>query len=118
MRRQATLAARATEPLAFADDHVNSVSDWMRNRTPWAWWPAQPPSPRQQVGPDVHAAYALQSVGITAVVEGLAYATGNLPSGRKLWRDRAIQLAATVAATAITSGAWDRRAARRRRFLP
>jgi hypothetical protein len=114
MSRSASLIARATAPLAFADDRVNAASDWMRRRTPWAWWPAQPPSPRRPIGAEHHAAYALQSVGITALVEGLACATGNLPSGRRLWRDRGIQLIATVAAAAITTGAWDRRADRRR----
>ena len=118
MSRSLSLIARVTESLAVADDHVNAASDWMRKRTPWAWWPAQPPKPSKPIGNDVHAAYALQSIGITALVEGLAYATGNLPSGRKLWRDRAIQLSATVTIAAITTGAWDRRAARRRRFLP
>ena len=77
--------ARATEPLAFADDRV-------------------------------HAAYALQSVGLTALIEGRAYAADMLPSGRKLWRDRALQLTATLALAAVTTGARDRRAARRPRL--
>jgi hypothetical protein len=105
-----------TQPLAFADDWVNAVSDWLREHASWAWWPAQPPHPRRHVGHDAHAAYLLQLGGLIAVIEAAWRATGEPPSAAKLWRERGLQLALTLVAAAITSGAWDRRAARRRRL--
>jgi hypothetical protein len=111
-----TLAARVTEPLAFADDWVNAGSDWAREHAPYAWWPAPPPDPRRPVGWDAHAAYLLQTVLLDAAVEAVQRVVAEPPSRAKLWRGRALGLAATVVGAAITSGAWDRRAARRRWF--
>jgi hypothetical protein len=88
------------------------MNDRLVRTAPWAYWPAQPPHPRRPVGPDVHAAYLLQLVGFSIPIELLMKR-----AGRELWRERAISVAATVVAAAITSGAWDRRAARRRRPL-
>ena len=108
-----TLAARTTEPLAFADRAVNAVNDWTVNRAPWAYWPASPPSRRRPVSRDVHAAYLLQAVALHALVEVGLRTAGKLPGSRRLWRERSITLGTTVIAAAISSGAWDRRAARR-----
>jgi hypothetical protein len=102
--------------LAFADNWVNAGSDWTREHAPWAWWPAKPPHPRRPVGLDAHAAYLLQLGGSIALVEAVWRGVGEPPSAAKLWRERGLQLALTVVAAAITSGAWDRRAARRRRL--
>jgi hypothetical protein len=103
-------------PLAFADDWVNAASDWGREHAAWAWWPAPPPHPRRPVGKDVHAAYLLQVGILIAVVEAAWRRLGEPPGVAKLWRVRGVVVAVSLVATAVTDGAWDRRAARRRRL--
>jgi hypothetical protein len=105
-----------TEPLAFADGWVNALSDWTRRKAPWAWWPAQPPHPRQTVGLDAHAAYLAQLVALIAVIEAGWRRFGEPTTKRKLRKERGLLIGLTVIGAAITDGAWDRRAARRPRL--
>ena len=105
-----------TEPLAFADGGVNALSDWARREAPWAWWPAQPPRPRQTIGLDVHAAYLAQTVALIALIEAVWRRFGEPPTTSKLRKERGLLIGLTVIGAAITDGAWDRRAARRLRL--
>ncbi len=116
--RRLSPVARATEPLAFADDYVNAVSDWNNRWFGWAWWPAKRPDPRQPIGPDVHVVYLAQKLVFTFATDWLVARSDHLPSGRELRRDRALQAVVTPLFWAVTTGAWERRARRRRWSLP
>lgn len=114
LRHRPSPVARVTQPLAFADDYVNAVSDWSNRWFGWTWWPARRPDPRRPIGSDAHAAYLVQTLVFTLVAERLVARFGELPSGRTLWRDRAVQAAVTPVWWAVTTGAWERRARARR----
>jgi hypothetical protein len=49
-----------------------------------------------------------------AVIEAAWRRFGEPPSAAKLWRERGLLAALTVVGAAVSDGAWDRRAARRR----
>ena len=113
-RRRLSSIARATQPLAFADDGVNAVSDWTNRWFGWTWWPAQRPDPRRPIGADAHAAYFAQTLVFTVAAERMVARVGRPPSARALWRDRAAQAALTLLCWAVATGAWERRARRPR----
>ena len=112
VRRRLSPVARATQPLAFADDRVNAFSDWA-NRWLGTWWPARRPDPRRPIGADAHAAYLAQMLTSLLAAEWLVGRAGQPPGARALWRDRAVQAGLTLLFWAVTTGAWERRARRR-----
>ena len=117
-RRALSPVARATRPLAFADDRVNAVSDWTDRWLGWTWWPAGRPDPRRPIGADAHAAYFVQALVSTLASERLAARFDEPPTSRSLWRDRAVQAGFTLLFWAVTTGAWERRARRPRWLFP
>ena len=114
LRRHPTFAARATEPLAFADGALNALQDRLNAAAPWMWWPVEPPSPRRPIPPAAHMVAGAQIVAATFLPEPVIRALGGeLPSGPGLWRERAVSLAAATVLWFLATGAWDRRAGRR-----
>ena len=114
-RRRRTFAARATAPLAFADDAVNGVHDRLNAALPWVWWPIGPPSRRRPIPASAHALNALAVVADAVLPELVERAAGReVPTGARRWRRRALAVLRTGVPWLMLAGAWDRRAAGRR----
>ena len=94
---------------------MNALGDWFARVAPWAYWQLSPPAPDEDVSAELHALVAVQTVLANAVVEAALYRRGELPSGRRRWGERSVTAMLTFVLWAWIAGAWDRRAASRRR---
>ncbi len=111
-----TLAARLTAPLEPYDATVNRIGDASNRYLGWLWWPMTPPKPSETYSPSRYAFDVAQNILSIIAVEAVMKRQGALPAGRRLAFDRSWSTVLGIVAYLVMAGAWDRRAARRRRM--
>ncbi len=114
-RRGPGLAGRLTAPMAWADPALDAYDDWAA-RHPWVWWPIGPPDQRKPLGLREHGWVLGMSLAGVATVEAVQAANGTRAAGAQLAFERAFTAVVGGVVWLLATGAWERRAARRRRW--
>jgi hypothetical protein len=110
-----TVSADLTAPLAGLDRPLNAMSDFGNRVLPWMWWPAGAPRPHRPYGLEHHAVLLAWNIGSFVAYELLVPAR-HKRTGVAQQVERALSTVGSFALQVAVAGAWDRRAAARRRM--